>query len=172
MAFLVREALQTAGDLDEAIDVFKNAKRTCEYYYVLADGKTNRAVGMEGSWNKFQLVQPGEANPLLPKPVTDAVLLSAGSRYDELVNRTQDQHGKIDAEGAKNLMCRPVAMKSNLHNVLFAPKSTEFWVANAGKDGEPAADQKYHHFKLSDLLAAKPDDAAPEIPLVAQKYRS
>src|SRR5579884_745001 len=78
MTLLVREVLQQARTLDEAIAVFRDQPRTCQYFFVVADGKTNRAVGMEAAWNKFQLVHPGEANALLPHPVQDAVLLSAG----------------------------------------------------------------------------------------------
>jgi hypothetical protein len=168
MAFLVREVLEKAGDLDAAISVFRDNPRTCQYFYVIADGKSNRAVGMEASWNKFQLVQPGEANPLLPTPVTDAVLLSAGDRYQELVRRVQETHGKFDETSARKLMDCPVAMKSNLHDVLFAPKSTKFWVANASIDKKPAADQKYFGFQLSDLLQRSPTMTSPEIPLVAR----
>jgi hypothetical protein len=65
-------------------------------------------------------------------------------------------------------MDRGVAMKSNLHNVLFEPKSTKFWVANASHDKQPAAEQRYYHFQLTELLARRPDMASPEIPLVAQ----
>lgn len=156
MAFLVREVLETAGDLDQAVAVFRDNPRTCEYYFVVADGKTNRAVGMEAAWNRFAIVQPNSSHPRLPKPVPDAVLLSAGNRYDELVKRVKEQHGKFTADSALRLMDRPVAMKSNLHNVLFEPKSTRFWVANASPEGEPAAEQKYHAFQLSELLARKP----------------
>ncbi len=167
MALLIREALETGKDLDAAVAVFKNNPRTCQYFYVVADAKTNRAVGMEASWNEFTLVKPGEAHPLLPKPVTDCVLLSAGDRYQKLVERTQAGHGKFSAEDALKLMERPVAMKSNLHNVLFEPKTTKFWVANASMDKRPAAEQPYRQFQLSVLLARKPDMKSPEVPLVA-----
>jgi isopenicillin-N N-acyltransferase like protein len=161
MSFLVREVLQTAGDLDEAIAVFRDNPRTCQYFYVIADAKTNRAVGMEASWNKFDVVEPGTAHPLLPKAVTDAALLSAGSRYEELVKRVEAGHGKFTAESALRLMDRPVAMNSNLHNVLFEPKSTRFWVANASPDRKPAAEQKYYEFQLSELLKRTPDESSP-----------
>lgn len=168
MAFLVREVLEKAGDLDEAIAVFRDNPRTCQYFYVVADGKTNRAVGMEASWDKFELVQPGVAHPLLPTAVKDAALLSIGGRYKELVRRTQEGHGQFDADSARRLMDCPVAMKSNLHNVLFAPKSTKFWVANASPDKKPAADQKYFAFQLSELLQRTPQMSAPELPLVTR----
>lgn len=99
MALFVRDVLQTAADLDAAIAVFRDAPRTCEYYYVIADGTTNRAVGMEATWNKLNVIQPGESHPLLPAAVKDAALLSAGGRYQELVRRTQEAHGQIDAAG-------------------------------------------------------------------------
>jgi hypothetical protein len=112
---------------------------------------------MEASWNTFTLVKPNEAHPLLPKPVEDCVLLSAGSRYEELVRRAKSGHGKFTAASALRLMDRPVAMKSNLHNVLFEPKTTRFWVANAGSDKTPAAERTYSTFQLSELLKARPD---------------
>ncbi len=166
MALLVRDVLQTAADLDAAIAVFRDAPRTCEYYYVIADGTTNRAVGMEATWNKLNVIQPGESHPLLPAAVKDAALLSAGGRYQELVRRTQEAHGQIDAAGALRLMDCPVAMKSNLHNALFAPRSTDLWVANASHDKRPAAEQPYQQFNLNELLTHTPDPTAPEIPLV------
>jgi isopenicillin-N N-acyltransferase like protein len=165
MALLVREVLQTADDLDEAIEVMREHPRTCQYYYVVADGNTNRAVGMEASWDTFAVIQPGEAHPLLPKPVKDTVLLSADKRYEELVKRAQAQHGQIDVEAALRLMDLPVALKSNLHDVLFAPKNTDLWVANASHDKQPAATQPYAHFNLRELIQRKPDPAAPVIPL-------
>ncbi|WP_417387324.1 C45 family autoproteolytic acyltransferase/hydolase [Gimesia sp.] len=165
MAFLVREVLETAKDLDEAIAVFRDNYRTCEYYYVIADGKTNRSVGMATSWEKMELIQPGESHPLLPNPVKDAALLSAGDRYQELSRRVKQGYGEFTAETAIELMSRPVAMKSNLHNVLFEPKSTKLWVANASSDGKPAANQKYYGFQLSELLKRKPDSNAPVYPM-------
>jgi len=158
MSLLVREVLETSKDLDAAVEVFKNHKRTCEYYYVIADAKTNRAVGIAATPQELVEITPGEAHPRLPKPVGDAVLLSAGSRYDELVQRVQSQHGKLNADTALHLMDRPVAMRSNLHNALFEPGSTRLWVANATPAGEPAAQQKYHTFQLTELLARRPTE--------------
>ncbi len=168
MALLVREVLQKADDLEAAEAVFRDNPRTCQYFFVVADGKTNRAVGMEASWNAFRIVKPGEADPLLPTPVPDCVLLSAGTRYDELVRRAQAGHGKFDAASALHLMDCPVAMKSNLHDVLFAPASTKFWVANATADCKPAAEQPYQAFQLTALLEERPDASAKEIPLPPQ----
>jgi predicted choloylglycine hydrolase len=164
MAFLVREVLEKAGDLESAIAIFRDSPRTCQYFYVVSDGKTNEAIGMEASWNRFEVVQAGKKHALLPKPVDDCVLLSAGKRYEELVLRAQTQHGKIDAEGARRLMDLGVAMRSNLHNVLFAPKSTKLWIANASADKRPAAGQPYQEFELAELLKRTPDPKSAVIP--------
>ena len=164
MSFLVRMALEEADDLDEAIAIFRDNPRTCEYYYVIADGKSGKAVGMEAHWDRFQLVRMGEAHPRLPHAVTDAVLLSAGDRYEELARRVKDGRGKFSAESARELMSRPVAMKSNLHSVLFETKSTRMWVANASKDGQPAASQPYHEFVFAELLKHGPRSEAKSLP--------
>ncbi|MGH7200641.1 MAG: C45 family autoproteolytic acyltransferase/hydrolase [Planctomycetaceae bacterium] len=161
MALLVREVLQTAGSLDEAIAVFRDNQRTCQYFYVIADGHTNRAVGMEASWDKFEVIEPGESHALLPHAVKDCALLSAGDRYEELVKRVKADHGTFTAESALRLMDRPVAMESNLHNVLFEPATTRLWIANAGLDKTPAAERPYQAFQLSELLKRSPDPDAP-----------
>src|SRR4051794_33145965 len=84
MALLVRTALEEADDLDEAVASFPDRPRTCQYFYVVADGKSGRAVGMEASWDKFTLIQMGESEPRLPHAFKDSVLLSVGDRYQEL----------------------------------------------------------------------------------------
>ncbi len=165
MAILVRMALEESHSLDEAVAVFRDHPRTCEYYYVLADGETGKAVGMEGSWNVFQTIAMGESHPKLPNAIKDAVVLSAGDRYQELSRRVQSDLGRFNADSARHLMDRPVAMKSNLHSVLFETTSTRFWVANATKDGKPAAEQPYSAFRLSELLTHRPDPSAPSLPM-------
>ena len=165
MAFLMRMALEEAMTLAEAIAVFHDHPRTCEYYFVVADGKTGKGVGMEASWNAFSVVAMGESNTKLPEAVSDAVLLSAGDRYKELVRRVKAGHGKFDAESARHLMDRPVAMKSNLHSVLFETTTGKFWVANASKDGQPAALQPYHAFDFQSLLKHQPASSAPSLPV-------
>jgi hypothetical protein len=164
MPLLVRMALEEANTLEEAVAVFRDHPRTCEYYYVIADGKTGQGVGMEASWDTFGVVKMGESHPRLPHAIKDAVLLSVGDRYEELARRVKAGHGTFDAEGARRLMDRPVAMKSNLHSVLFESATSRFWVANASKAGAPASSQPYHEFKLSELLTHGPDTSSPVLP--------
>jgi hypothetical protein len=168
MAFLMRMALEEADDLDEAIAIFRDRPRTCEYYYVFSDGKDGRAVGIDGSQDRFAVIAMGEAHERLPEAVPNAVLLSAGDRYTELVRRARAGFGTFDADSARRLMDRPVAMKSNLHSVLFEPRGLKLWVANATKEGAPAADQPYQAFDFGALLKAQPDTTVPSTPIPAR----
>lgn len=163
MAILMREVLERATTLPEAVAIFRDSPRTCEYFYVIADGKTGEAVGMEAGADAFGTVAMGEANERLPHAIDDAVVLSAGDRYELLVERVRANHGGIDAGTALSLMDRPVAMASNLHNVLFETSTGRFWVAHASPEGAPAAEQRYRGFDMRSLLAREGDPAAPEL---------
>lgn len=155
MAQLLREVMEKASTLDEAIAIMRDSPRTCEYYYVVADAKAKRAVGIKATPEIFELVEAGASHPQLPETVKDCVLLSAGDRYKELVKRAKAGHGKFTADSARDLMTRPVCMSSNIHSVLFAPDTLDFWVANA--DGENVASHTvYRKFNLGELLKAPP----------------
>jgi isopenicillin-N N-acyltransferase-like protein len=151
MAHLLREVMEKATTLDEAVAIMRNSPRTCEYYYVISDGKSKKAVGIAATPEKFETVKPGESHPLLPQAVKDAVLLSAGDRYEALVRRVQQGHGKFEAESAIKLMSRPVCMTSNIHSVLFRPDTLDLWVANADSRN-PASHTRFTHYNLKDLL--------------------
>jgi len=156
MAFLMRMVLDGTRTLDEAVAVFKNNPRTCEYYYVIADARRDSAVGMWATPDKLEIVKPGQAHELLPTPVANTVILSAFERYANLVKRIGAGLGTLTPESAIRLMDAPVAMKSNLHNVLMIPADGVLYVANAASDGSPAWKQAYHRFDLRRLMAAKP----------------
>jgi isopenicillin-N N-acyltransferase like protein len=155
MSYLVRKALEEADSLDKAVTIFRTTPRTCEYYYVISDGKIPDARGLACTPKMFDVVEPNKFNPRLNKPIADAILLSEGKRYEELVARVKKQYGVIDSNAARGLMTRPVAMEANLHDVLFAPSSLEFWVANAADpsiEKYQACYQKYYHYDLKELL--------------------
>ncbi|MCA9050349.1 MAG: peptidase C45 acyl-coenzyme A:6-aminopenicillanic acid acyl-transferase [Planctomycetaceae bacterium] len=160
MATLMRRALEECQTLAEVRTLWTTTPRTCEYYYVFADGKTNQTVGVAATPEHIEFIGPGEAHERLGTGITDAVVLSAGGRLEELRRRVTEKHGKIDAEIAMWLMSRPVAMQSNLHNVLFVPAQQILYVANAGH-GKPAAEMPYVRLDLQQLLNQIPADASP-----------
>jgi hypothetical protein len=151
MAQLMREVMEKADTIDEAIEIMRKGPRTCEYYYVISDGNTKRAAGIAATPDKFGVISAGESHPQLPHPIKDTVLMSAGSRYEELARRVQEGYGKFDATSARELMTRPVCMNSNIHSVLFAPDTLDFWVANADSKNV-ASHTRYTHYNLAELL--------------------
>lgn len=151
MAQLVREVMESCDTIDEAVALMQKGPRTCEYYYVISDAKSGRAVGIKATPDLFETVWSGESHPQLPDAVTDTVLLSAGDRYAELVKRVKAGFGKFDAESSRELMTRPVCMTSNIQSVLFAPDTLDFWVANADS-ANVASHTRYTQFNLTELL--------------------
>jgi isopenicillin-N N-acyltransferase like protein len=159
MSFLVRTVLENAKTLDDAIAVFRDNPRTCEYYYVIADAKCDSAVGMKAVPDAVELVKPGEVHKLLPHPVKNTVLLSAGERYESLSRLVAKGYGRFTQAKAIRLMDKPVAMDSNLHNALMVPGEGVLWIANAGPRGEPAWKQRYYRFNIRKLMASRPPAA-------------
>jgi hypothetical protein len=151
MATLMRRALEECSTLDEVKRLWSESPRTCEYYYVFADGKIPDAVGVSATPEKIEFLKPGEAHPILGEGIPDTVVMSAGDRLKELRRRVTEGHGKFDVETAKGLMCRPVAMTSNLHDVLFVPSDLVLYVANADRKS-PAANRPYVRYDLGAIL--------------------
>ncbi len=164
MALLMRMGLERAKTLDDAVKLFREAKRTCEYYYVISDGKGPSAVGLKATPEAIELLKPGQPHPLLPAAFDDAVLMSAGTRLQELVKGVKAKYGQFDELAAIELMRRPVAMRSNLHDVLFVPQELVFYVANA-RGRSPACDQPYVRHSLRELL----DEMSKPLPPAGDK---
>jgi hypothetical protein len=151
MATLMRRALEECSTLDEVKELWQSSPRTCEYYYVFADGKTNQAVGVAAVPELIEFIEPGQSDERLGTGIEDAVVLSAGDRLQTLRQRVTSRYGEIDAEIGKWLMSRPVAMQSNLHNALFVPADGVFYVAVADHK-RPAAECNYVRYDLGELL--------------------
>lgn len=152
MATLMRRGLEECHSLSDVKELWQTSPRTCEYYYVFADGKDNSACGVAATPEKLQFIATGETHPLLGDGIPNVVVLSSGERLATLRSRVQEYYGKIDAERAMWLMSRPVAMKSNLHNVLFVPADGVCYVAHADHKS-PAAERPYVRLDLKELLA-------------------
>lgn len=153
MSFLVRGALEHCDSLEAALAYMRRHHRTCEYFYVISDGNRRTAAGVAATPEGFQVIRPGQAVPQLPEAVPDAVVLSAGDRYKELVKRIREHYGTIDVAELLEIIKRPVAMKSNLHNAVFAPEHLRLWVNNASRSG-PACNEPAVKHEWSELFPA------------------
>jgi hypothetical protein len=159
MAHLLREVMERANTLDQAVEIMRKGPRTCEYYYVISSGKEMRAVGIAATSTTFETIDPGQAHPRLKRPVADAVLLSAGDRYEELVNRVQGKYGTFNPQTAMELMTRPVCMPSNIQSVLFVPDTLDLYVANADAKNV-ASHTRFTKYNLRELLAEEKSASA------------
>ncbi len=59
MAFLIRMILEKASTLEEAKEMLTKAPRTCEYFYILSDGKDNSSVGIYATAQEIKFIKPG-----------------------------------------------------------------------------------------------------------------
>ena len=150
MSFLLRDVMERASTVEEAVEIFRETPRTCEYYYVVSD-RSGDMVGIYCTPDICQVLKPGEQDERLPLVPEDTVMFSAGDRAKQLSQRLQENYGKIDAQVLIDIIKRPVAMKSNLHNAIFAPETLDMWFANAGKS-TPACDEPYTRCNLGKLL--------------------
>ena len=64
--------------------------------------------------------------------------------------RLKENYGKIDEKTMIEIMKRPVAMSSNLHNAVFAPETLDVWFADATKRS-PACNNPYAAVNLKKL---------------------
>jgi isopenicillin-N N-acyltransferase-like protein len=155
MSLLIRQALEDCNTLQEVETFMRESPRTCEYYYVISDGKGPSAVGVAATPKKFETFGPGVWHERLTEPVKDAVLLSGPGRYEALVERVRRDYGKITPDDLIEIIKRPVAMKSNLHNVIFRPQTLRLSVADASRRGV-ACDEPYRSYTWNDLFSAAP----------------
>lgn len=151
MTLLLRDIMERASTVPEALDILRNTPRTCEYYYVFSD-KSRAMAGVHCDPRQMTVLRPGEQNPRLPLVPEDTVLMSGPGRAEKLSERLQASSGKIDVPTLIEIIKRPVAMKSNLHNAIFAPQSLDMWFADAGPR-TPACDEPYAHVNLTELIA-------------------
>jgi dienelactone hydrolase len=150
MSFLLRDIMERASTVDEAIEILRRSPRTCEYYYVVSD-KSRAMAALHCLPKEMTVLRPGQQHPRLPRVPEDTVLISGDSRAKVLSDRLQQHYGKIDVPTLIDIIKRPVAMNSNLHDAIFRPESLEMWCADAGRD-TVACDEPYARFDLVELL--------------------
>lgn len=180
MPFLLRTILESASSSEEAKKILLTSPRTCEYYYIVGDGNTQESFGCYATPETLRFLAPGTdysiSPPLNPEedcrietesPLKsssgfffsqpeDTLLLTgiiAPERYPILRERILEQYGSIDEIRLREIIKKPVAKTSNLHNAIFHPSSLRVWVSHAGPSGpelEPACDQPYRGYQISE----------------------
>jgi isopenicillin-N N-acyltransferase like protein len=150
MSFLLRDIMERASNVEEALKILRETPRTCQYYYVVSD-KSGAMRALQCTPKEMVVLEPGQQHPQLPPVPDDVVMISADERAVALSERLHKNYGKIDAQQLIEIIKRPVAMNSNLHNAVFAPQTLDMWFADAGKN-TPACDEPYAHVNLKELV--------------------
>ncbi len=105
------------------------------------------------------MLKPGEQDPRLPRVPDDTVLISGEDRAKTLSDKIRQNYGRIDVAKLIEIIKRPVAMNSNLHDAIFAPETLDMWFADAGAD-TPACDEPYSRVNLRELIEFYKQQAA------------
>ena len=150
MSFLLRDIMERAATVEEALDILRSSPRTCEYYYVFSD-KSKAMAGVHCDPRQMTVLEPGQQHPELPYVPADTVLISGPGRAETLSRRLRESYGRISLPTMIEIIKRPVAMDSNLHNAIFAPETLDMWFADAGRH-TPACDEPYAHANLGGLV--------------------
>jgi hypothetical protein len=106
------------------------------------------------NWSSFQ---PGQTHELLGDGIEECVVLSAGSRLELLRQRVLEGYGKFEVQSAIDLMDRPVAMESNLHNVPFGSREGYALCCQCQPQGA-AAESTHVEINLIALLSSLQTD--------------
>ncbi len=160
MPFLLKQVLRYANNADQGAAIIRAARRTNSYIYFLGD-RQGGAIGMITSAQRFQAYRANEQETL---QVGDKILpqfrdvVYAGHYENKQAELVKQMQGTFDVPVIQEL-ARQIAMKSNLHTVIYDLTAGKIWVANR-KDNIRAADRPYVEFTLSEAwakhLAASP----------------
>ena len=157
MTFLVRHILEEADALPGMLRIVQRTPRTCEYYFVVSDGKGRQALGLRYTAKRVELIGLGEEHPKLPNPIPDTIAISNPSRRGPLQKRIRAKYGTITTEDTLQMMTRPVSKEMNLHCAVFLPEALRMWAAHCADPAKAekfqACHQPYLEIDLRDWLS-------------------
>ena len=172
MSFLLRMILEEASTLTEAKEILESSPRTCEYYYVIADGKIEESFGCLASAKELSFIPPGvnyaitetecglhtltfqDTSSLFFSQPKHTVLLTGfvrPERYPILEKRVEEAYGEISPKTLMEIIKQPVARPSNLHNAIFHPASLSVWFSHTKEGSHLACDGDYTKFTWADF---------------------
>jgi len=183
MVFMLREALYQGGTLEVALAVVRDAKRTCGYNFIFADGKIPDAAALEVTRSHFRALRASDeennapphrgiecvvrrvnhfVSPVLAatqRKVYDPRVSKAGSwmGYKLITEYVQANYGKLDEYGMIRLLRMYPPEHSCLHQAVFCPSDLKFWAAMA-KDPKKvryagAQNQVFQRYDLKAILS-------------------
>lgn len=113
ISYLIREVLDHAGNLDEAVaivqahDVFDKATNILSHHFLIADAKDRSAIAeyWDGAWHIIHNEHPWLiATNTLHVTRSEEELINACGRYETATEILRDENGILDWEGGMNLL--------------------------------------------------------------------
>lgn len=151
MTFLLRQLLEEYDGLAPIRAYFSRTRKTCEYAHIISDAKVPAALGVHARFDGVKFLEPGQSHELLPHPLPECILVSAGERYQYLAKKAKELYGRVDLEAAIELIKRPLAMESNLHNAIMIPAENTMYLADAAAPDQKNYQACYQPYYKHDL---------------------
>lgn len=149
-SLLVRDVMERAANVDEALAILRAAPRACEHDYALSDG-SGAVCAVHCTPRAVTVVGPSQRHAESPVAPENMAIVSSDGRAKSLNQRIAASNGRIDVPRLIDILKRPVATQANLHSEVFVPETLDVWFANATRFG-PACDEPYLRVNLRELI--------------------
>lgn len=146
---LFRQVMYDADGLDQAIDLFKQAKRMKKYHYVVGDGVNRRAVKMKAHAPELIIWNDNDPHDELAPAIRKHLVYQDEGRG--AFGPLQKVYGTIGAPEMIDIACQIPIKGGNILDVVYDATALEMWVSYAEKEHE-AYQRPFVHFKLKDYL--------------------
>ena len=153
MPFLLRDVMTYAKGLPDVRKIIQESLGTNSFVFLMSDGKTGAAELYVRDRDRFEVHYPGQPliDPNKTFPAIENVVY--GGHYDDRMSESLGKNrGHLTPQMIMTEVIPYIAMKSNFHNVLYAPESLSFWVNNAANKEERAAEQPFSFFDFGKAL--------------------
>lgn len=148
--FVMRDSIEFARTIDEAVNLVKNGARTTSLLYCLSSASENQVRALKTSHAKCEVYTP-DTLPFPTHPGLVYMSMGMDSAWNKKVGNALDgMYGHIDVTAAENLM--KTLHTGSLHAVVFKPGTGDVWVANATGKAR-AYEMPFNHFNLKSALA-------------------
>lgn len=133
MPLILKKVCEETTSLEQIQTLLEKTARTCSYYYVFGDGKTQKACAALANPTSINWIYPGESYTVQTKEgeqtrfQPEGCLVFARAFYDDQFQSLQERvvqgYGVIDTQALQAFCAPPVTNETNLHNVVFHPSS-------------------------------------------------
>ncbi len=153
---MFRQILYSARNLDEAVQMIKDAKRIKKYHFVVGDGKLPGAVKMK-AWAPDLVIwrDQDSTDELAPAVFPDIVYHAESRDPTAQAHLSEYGHGKYDIDAVIQLSKSIGTLGGNLMNVAYDATAREAWISYALGE-ECAYRRAYVPVKMADFVPYNP----------------